>query len=111
MGYIFLIMTWLLAGAVWGGIGVAVGPGILMLLVGAIVAGCGCLYSLSERLFGYQLNYAWAGLSIFIASLMVIIFAVPSLKFTGPGHIYMAAFVLIPSYLILFAVRKLTTKF
>ena len=41
MGYIFLIMTWLLAGAVWGGIGVAVGPGILMLLVGAIVAGCG----------------------------------------------------------------------
>jgi len=42
---------------------------------------------------------------------MVIIFAVPSLKFTGPGHIYMAAFVLIPSYLILFAVRKLATKF
>ena len=65
MGYIFLIMTWLLAGAVWGGMVVVVGPGILMLLVGAIVAGCGCLYSLSERLFGYQLNYAWAGLSIF----------------------------------------------
>jgi hypothetical protein len=111
VGYIFLILTWFLAGAVWGGIGVAVGPGILMLIVVAIVASCGCLYSLSERLFGYQLELALAGLSIFSASLMVTIFVVPSLTFTGSGYIYMAVFVLIPSYLILFAVRKLATKF
>jgi hypothetical protein len=105
--YFYEVLTWFVASALWGAAGVAIGPGIIMLVIGLIVGGCGCLYSLGEKIFGYQLKLAWAGLIIFTASLTVTLLVLPSLALTTPGYIFMALFLLIPSYLVIFILKKL----
>ncbi len=107
MSYFYVVTAWLISSILWGGLGVAIGPGIMMLIVGLIVGGCGCLYSLGEKIFGYQLKLAWAGLIIFTASLTVTLLVLPSLALTTPGYIFMALFLLIPSYLVIFILKKL----
>ena len=46
MGYVYVLLTWLIVSLVWGGIGVAVGPGIMMLIIGWIVGVFGCFIQL-----------------------------------------------------------------
>ena len=66
MGYVYVLLTWLFVSLVWGGIGVAVGPGIMMLIIGWIVGVFGCLYSFGERLYGGQAQLRLAGLIVFV---------------------------------------------
>jgi hypothetical protein len=111
MSYVYVILTWFAVSIVWGGIGVAVGPGIMMLIIGSIVGICGCLYSLSERLYGYRTQLPLAGLIVFLVSLVVTLLVFPNLSQTVSGYLFLAVFILIPSYLTLALIRKYPTKF
>ena len=111
MGYLYVLLTWFTVSLVWGGIGVAAGPGIMMLIVGSIVGFCGFLYSLSERLYGHQTHLALAGLIVFLVSLVVTLLVYPNLSQTVSGYFFLAVFILIPSYLTLALIRKYPTKF
>ena len=111
MNYIYIIIAWFILSAFWGGLGVAIGPGIMMLLVGLIIGVSGFTYSLCEKVFDYQLKLAVAGLVIFITSFVITMVFFPTLSLTISGYIFLALFILIPSYLILFIVEKLAAKF
>ncbi len=111
MSYVYVILTWFAVSMVWGGIGVAVGPGIMMLIIGSIVGICGCLYSLSERLYGHRAQLPLAALIVFLVSLVVTLRVFPNLSQTVSGYLFLAVFIMIPSYLTLALIRKYPTKF
>ena len=111
MSYVYVILTWFTVSIVWGGIGVAFGPGVMMLIVGTIVGVCGCLYSLSERLYGHRAQLPLAGLIVFLVSLVATLVAFPNLSLTLSGYLFLAVFILIPSYLALLLMRKYSIKF
>jgi len=111
MGYVYVLLTWLTVSLVWGGIGVAVGPGIMMLIIGSIVAVFGCLYSFSERLYGGRAHLGLAGLIVFVVSFVVTLLVFSSLSLTLSGYLFLAVFILIPSYFPLFLIRKYSFKF
>jgi hypothetical protein len=111
MGYVYVVLIWFVASAAWAAMGAALGPGVMMLIVGSIVASCGCLYSLSEKIFHYQLRLTCSGLIVFAASSVVTLLVLPSLTLTITGSIFLALFILIPGYLILFILRKSPIKF
>ena len=111
MGYVYVLLTWFTVSLVWGGIGVAVGPAIMMLIVGSIVGVCGFLYSLSERLYGHQTHLALAGLIVVLVSFFVTLLVLSSLSLALSGYLFLASFILIPSYLALFLIRKYSIKF
>tara|TARA_B110000967_G_scaffold182795_1_gene201004 strand:+ start:96 stop:431 length:336 start_codon:yes stop_codon:yes gene_type:complete len=111
VGYVYVLLTWLIVSLVWGGIGVAVGPGIMMLIIGWIVGVFGCLYSFGERLYGGQSQLRWAGLIVFVVSFVVTLLVFPSLSLTLSGYLFLAVFILISSYLPLFLIRKYSFKF
>ena len=48
----------------------AVGPGIMMLIVGVIVGASGFFYSISEMILDYHLKLSLAGFVIFVTSLV-----------------------------------------
>lgn len=111
MSYVFVILTWFLVSALWGGIGTAIGPGVMMLVIGLIVAICGCLYSLGEKIFAYRIGLILAGLIILLSSLAITFLAFPSLMLSIADYLFVAAFIVIPCYLSLFILRAWVIKF
>lgn len=111
MRYFKIFMTCIFSGILWGGLGVAFGPGIMMLIVGVIVGASGFFYSMSEMILDYHLKLSLAGLVVFVTSLVATLLVFSSATLTISGYIFVGIFILILSYLVLFLVRKFTTKF
>ena len=111
MRYFKIFMTCIFSGILWGGLGVAVGPGIMMLIVGVIVGASGFFYSISEMILDYHLKLSLAGFVIFVTSLVATFLVFLSTTLTMSGVIFVSIFILIQSYLVLFLVRKFATKF
>lgn len=111
MRYFKIFLTCIFLGILWGGLGVAVGPGIMMLIFGAVVGAIGFFYSMSEMILDYHLKLSLAGFIVFVTSLVAILLVFSSTTLTMSGYIFVAIFILIPSYLVLFLVRNFATKF
>ena len=105
MDYLYRVLIWFIPSALWGVAGVAFGPGIAMLFIGAIVGCSGCLYSLCEKFFGFQLKLFWSALIVSLVSLVFAALVFKGLSLQAAG--YFLAVLFIPSYLINFLIKKL----
>jgi len=106
MDYLCRVFTWFILSILWGAAGVAVGPGVVMLIISLLVAICGCFYSLGEKIFDCQLSIFWSGLIVSVVTLFITLVVFGSFSLGANGYIFLTLFILIPSYLILFVVKK-----
>ena len=102
--------AWIFAALIWGVAGVAVGPGIIMLIVALFVAAAGCLISFSEKLFEFQLNLFWFGTAVCASALLIALLIFRNLTLQSIGVLYLAIFISLPSYLVPFVMVKLGLK-
>ena len=107
---LFPAIVWILGPLVWGAAGIAVGPGIIMLILALFVAIAGCLISFSEKLFKFQLNLFWFGTAVCTSALLIALLIFRNLNLQSIGVLYLAIFISIPSYLVPFVMVKLGLK-
>jgi hypothetical protein len=101
MDYLYRILIWFFLSLIWGLIGVAAGPGIIMLFVGVTVGFSGslltCLSSSSTSV---------SGLMVFILSFILTLLLFQKSSLQGMEYLYLALFISIPSYLIIYIQNK-----
>ena len=71
MQYLKLFVLWLSVSTIWGIIGTAVGPGIVMLIVALTVGAAGYLLMTLLVFFDYRVHWLYTGMLVSALSLIV----------------------------------------
>lgn len=101
MNYLTLILTWSALSCLWGVVGIAIGPGIVMLFVGVTIGGSGILFSIAEQLLRFKIRLCYAGLIVSVISLILTFLIFAKMPLTIGVIVFFAVFNAVPSFLII----------
>lgn len=71
MQYLKIFVLWLSVSTIWGLIGIAVGPGIVMLIIALTVGAAGYLLTTLLVFFDYRVHWLYTGMLVSALSLIV----------------------------------------
>ena len=106
LNYLKIVLIWSLATFLWGLIGVSIGPGIMMLIIGAIIGFSGVLFSITCEVFSYNIGILWSGFIVSTTSIVLMLSIFQNNPLTITGNVFLVLFIVIPSYLVIFFLNK-----
>lgn len=107
MYYFNVVFIWFALSLAWGLLGVAFGPGIVMLIVALMIACSGSLFSAVRKLLGSRLSGLWSYLFVSVINVAFLFLFFDNNFGLNSGTIFLLLFVTTPVYPILFFVSKL----
>jgi hypothetical protein len=102
-----MVLIWFVLSLVWGLLGVAFGPGIVMLIIALMLACSGSVFSAVRKLLGSRLSDLWSYFFVSVINVAFLFLFFDNTYGLNSGTIFLLLFVTTPVYPILFFVSKL----